>query len=146
MHRPEAVSTIEVGDVKVDPVRRVVTRDMQSIYVTRLECILLVCLLRQAGKCVPRKTLMENVWGSNHMIGAGALDVLVNSLRTKIDAPFGEKVICTVRGTGYVFRQVTDQEDFVLSSLPIRTRLTSLVLHHVCVGCIVTEHGQSLRC
>ncbi len=106
-HRHEGDSIIEVGDVRVDPMRHAVTRNMQSIDVTRLEYRLLVCLLRQAGKCVPRKTLIENVWGSTRNVESGTVDVLVNSLRSKIDVPFGERVIRTVRGAGYLFEQAT---------------------------------------
>ena len=103
-HREERDGAIEVGDVVVDPVRRLVTRRMQSIDLTRHEFLLLVCLARQAGKPVFRKSLVEFVWGADRVVGASALDVLVNSLRTKVDAPFDKKVIGTVRGTGYIFR------------------------------------------
>jgi DNA-binding response OmpR family regulator len=47
---------------------------------------------------------MESVWGADHAVGASALDVLVNSLRTKIDAPYRNQVIGTVRGAGYIFK------------------------------------------
>jgi DNA-binding response OmpR family regulator len=77
---------------------------MQNIGLTRHEFQLLACLVRRMGQCVPRQTLMESVWGREHAVGAGALDVLVNSLRVKIDTPFRTKLIGTVRGTGYVFK------------------------------------------
>jgi DNA-binding response OmpR family regulator len=47
---------------------------------------------------------MESVWGADRSIGATSLDVLVNSLRGKIDAPYHKKLIGTVRGSGYVFK------------------------------------------
>jgi DNA-binding response OmpR family regulator len=47
---------------------------------------------------------MQSIWGPNRSVGAGALDVLVNSLRAKIDAPFPRKTIRTVRGSGYAFK------------------------------------------
>lgn len=95
---------IEAGDVVIDPIRHSVTRNMQSIDLTRLEFLLLTCLVRRDGQCVPRQTLMEFIWGPNHPVGATALDVLVNSLRAKIDAPFKKRLIGTVRGSGYIFR------------------------------------------
>jgi len=103
-HRQERERAIESGEVVVDPIRRLVTRKMQNIDLTRHEFLLLVCLARQAGKCVPRTSLVEFVWGADHLVGSSALDVLVNSLRAKIDAPFDKKLIGTVRGTGYIFR------------------------------------------
>lgn len=96
---------IEVKGVVVDLTRHSVTRDKLSIELTRLEYLLLVCLMRHAGQCVARQTLMEFVWGPKPAVGVGALDVLVNSLRTKIDAPHEKKLIGTVRGSGYIFNE-----------------------------------------
>ena len=62
-------------------------------------------LVQSIDQCVPRQTLMEFVWGKGHEVGATALDVLMNSLRAKIDAPHGKKLIVTVRGSGYIFRR-----------------------------------------
>lgn len=95
--------TIKAAGVSVDLTRRRVTREMQHISLTRHEFQLLACLVRGMGRCVPRQTLMESVWGHDHAVGAGALDVLVNSLRVKLDTPFQTKLIGTVRGAGYVF-------------------------------------------
>ena len=97
-------STIRAAEVAVDLTRRTVIRETQNIGLTRHEFQLLACLVRRMGQCVPRQTLMESVWGREHSVGAGALDVLVNSLRVKIDTPFRTKLIGTVRGTGYVFK------------------------------------------
>ena len=102
--REETNGVIEVFDVIVDSIRRTVARNKQSIDLTRQEFLLLTCLMRRAGQCVLRQTLMECVWGADHAVGASALDVLVNSLRVKIDAPFRTKLIGTVRGSGYVFQ------------------------------------------
>jgi len=53
--------------------------------------------------CVPRQELIESLWGAHHPVGPTALDVLVNSLRSKIDVPYRSKLIGTLRGTGYIF-------------------------------------------
>ena len=102
--RRENDGNIEAGDVVIDPFRHFVVRNAQFIDLTRLEFLLLMCLVRHDGQCVPRRTLMEFIWGLNHPVGATALDVLVNSLRAKIDAPFKRRLIGTVRGSGYIFR------------------------------------------
>jgi DNA-binding response OmpR family regulator len=60
--------------------------------------------VRRAGYCVPRQSLIECIWGADHPVGPTALDVLVNALRGKIDAPFRKKLIVTVRGSGYLFK------------------------------------------
>lgn len=94
---------IEDADLVVDLARHSVTRNMQNIDLTRLEFLLLMCLVRRSGKCVSRQMLMEFVWGPDHAVGASSLDVLVNSLRSKLDAPFDRRLISTVRGEGYIF-------------------------------------------
>jgi two-component system copper resistance phosphate regulon response regulator CusR len=53
---------------------------------------------------VPRARLIEEVWGERAEVTPGALDVLVNSLRGKLDAPFPAKLLHTVRGSGYMLR------------------------------------------
>jgi len=101
----EAGATIGVADAVVDLIRHSVTRNNESIDLTRQEFQLLACLARRAGQCVSRQTLMEFVWGPDRPVGPSALDVLVNSLRAKFDAPYRQKLIGTVRGSGYIFKQ-----------------------------------------
>jgi len=103
-HREEGDGKIVAGDVVLVPARRSVTRNRTSIDLTRQEFLLLNCLMLRAGQCVPRKTLMEYIWGADRSIGATALDVLVNSLRAKIDLHYRKKLVGTVRGSGYVFK------------------------------------------
>lgn len=102
--REQGDGTIKASDVVIDTIRHTVMRNGNGIDLSRLEFLLLTCLVRRAGQCVPRQALMEFVWGADHSVGAGALDVLVNSLRAKIDAPPRKKLIGTVRGLGYVFK------------------------------------------
>jgi DNA-binding response OmpR family regulator len=100
--RDDGNARIEAGDLVVDLIRRSVTRDSISVDLTRSEFSLLVSLIRCAGHCVSRQNLMEGVWGSDPEVGQGALDVLVNSLRSKIDTPYRQKIIHTVRKSGYL--------------------------------------------
>jgi DNA-binding response OmpR family regulator len=94
--------TIQAGDLAVNPIKRSVSRGNQKIELSRSEFNLLLPLVRSAGLCVSRQSLMECVWGANPDVGSGALDVLVNSLRSKIDASNRPKLIHTVRGSGYL--------------------------------------------
>lgn len=105
--RDDGGGRIEAGDLVVDLIRRSVTRDSINVDLTRSEFSLLVSLIRYAGQCVSRRSLMEGVWGSDPEVGQGALDVLVNSLRNKIDAPYRQKLIHTVRRSGYVLDYTT---------------------------------------
>jgi DNA-binding response OmpR family regulator len=103
--RNRSDDVMETGEVAVDANRQLVTRGQQSIDLTRQEFLLLSCLMRRAGQCVSRQSLMELIWGADSSVSASALDVLVSVLRTKLDGPFRTKLIGTVRGSGYVFMQ-----------------------------------------
>ncbi|MGD0891610.1 MAG: response regulator transcription factor [Terracidiphilus sp.] len=102
--RSEAAIKIDSADLVVDPARQLVTRGDASIELTRTEFALFGRLVRSAGSCVSRESLTECIWGDEHEVGPGALDVLVSALRRKIDAPFKQKLIRTVRGEGYALR------------------------------------------
>jgi DNA-binding response OmpR family regulator len=103
--REVAEDIVHAGDLVIDPIRRTVSRQGDGIELSRLEYQLLTRLVQSMDQCVPRQTLMEFLWGKGHEVGATALDVLMNSLRSKIDAPHGKKLIVTVRGSGYIFRR-----------------------------------------
>jgi len=92
----------QAGDLTVDSVKRLVNRGHQRVELSRSEFNLLLSLIRDKGRCVPRGKLMECVWGANPDVSPGALDVLVNSLRSKIDDASHTKLIHTVRGSGYL--------------------------------------------
>jgi len=109
--KKESVDTLAEGSVVVDLTRQAAKRGQHNVDLTRLEMLLLVSLMRDAGRCVSRQKLMESIWGANHAVGSSALDVLVNSLRTKIDNPFEEKLIGTTRGLGYFFRHAVAGEE-----------------------------------
>ena len=102
--RAPADGTVRIDDLSVGATRRSVTRGGKSIDLTRLEFLLLTGLVRHAGQCVSRQELVEFIWGADHPVGPSALDVLMNSLRAKVDAPYRTKLIATVRGAGYLLQ------------------------------------------
>jgi DNA-binding response OmpR family regulator len=101
--RGQAEAAIHAGGLVIDPIRRTVSRKGKVVELTHLEYQLLSCFVRSMDQCVSRRTLIEFVWGKDHEIGSTALDVLMNALRAKIDAPYAKKLIVTVRGSGYIF-------------------------------------------
>jgi DNA-binding response OmpR family regulator len=92
---------LAVGDLVVDTIKRTVVRGNQSVALSKSEFSLLVSLLRDAGSCVSRDCLTESIWGTDANVGPGTLDVLVNALRSKVDSSHRQKLIHTVRGSGY---------------------------------------------
>lgn len=100
---PEPTPTsFAVADLVVDLLQRKVTRNRQTIDLTRTEFLLLELLALHAPRVVSRAALIEHIWGGLADVTPGALDVLVNSLRNKIDAQHANKLLQTVRGTGYL--------------------------------------------
>lgn len=102
---------MEAGGVVADCLRRSVKRDGRNIDLSPHEFQLLICLMRSAGHCVSRLTLTEAVWGKDRSVSATALDVLINSLRSKIDSAQENRLIGTVRGAGYFFKDSLSGEE-----------------------------------
>jgi DNA-binding response OmpR family regulator len=109
--REQGDGAIKAADVVVDLMRHTVTRARDSVDLTRLEFRLLESLIRRAGQCVPRQDLTESIWGADHPVGPSALEVLVNSLRAKLDAPYPTKLIGTLRGSGYIFQLAASAQE-----------------------------------
>ena len=95
---------LKVGNLVLDPATREVSRDGEDILLTRTEYNLLERLMYRAGKVVPRRSLIEAVWGFDREIEENTLDAFVRLLRTKIDTEGQPKLIHTVRGVGYMIR------------------------------------------
>jgi two-component system, OmpR family, response regulator MprA len=95
---------LQVGNLMLDPATREVSRAGKDILLTRTEYNLLERLMYRAGKVVPRRSLIEAVWGFDRDIEENTLDAFVRLLRTKIDTEDQPKLIHTVRGVGYMIR------------------------------------------
>ncbi len=92
---------LEVGNLRLDPSTRSVTRDEASIALSPREFVLLETLMRRAPEVIPRYDLLDAVWGIETDVDANVLDVYVGYLRKKIDHPFGRSSLETIRGVGY---------------------------------------------
>jgi len=93
-----------VDDLSLDPTSREVSRAGVRLALTRTEYSLLERLMGRAGKVVPRRLLIESVWGFEREIEDNTLDVFVRLLRSKVDGNGQPRLIHTVRGVGYVIR------------------------------------------
>jgi DNA-binding response OmpR family regulator len=101
--RPQ--NQLQVSDLILDPESRDVSRAGVSISLTRTEYSLLERLMYRAGKVVPRRALIESVWGFDREIEDNTLDAFVRLLRQKVDREGLPKLILTVRGVGYMIRE-----------------------------------------
>lgn len=99
-----STSTIEVGDVALDPDQHEVIIRGESQQLPLKEFELLHILLANAGRVLPRETLIDRVWGSDYVGDTKTLDVHIKRLRSKIeDDPSNPTRIVTIRGLGYKY-------------------------------------------
>lgn len=98
-------ATFEVGPVRMDVDRHVVTVRGESAQLTLKEFELLEVLLRNAGRVLTRMQLIDRVWGADYVGDTKTLDVHVKRLRGKVEEdPANPRHIVTVRGLGYKFK------------------------------------------
>jgi len=99
---PEVLpSMLSVADLTVDTRRRTAARAEREIRLTSKEYAMLEYLARNADRVVGRAELSEHVWDENHDPMSNAIEVYVNRLRRKVDAPGETPLIHTHRGAGY---------------------------------------------
>ena len=93
---------IVVGDVVLDPDEHTVTVGGEMVALPLKEFELLHVLIANAGRVLPRETLIDRVWGNDYVGDTKTLDVHVKRLRSKIEAdPANPVHLVTVRGLGY---------------------------------------------
>jgi two-component system OmpR family response regulator len=103
---PQEVQTeLNVADLKVDLLRRMVTRAGQRIDLQPREYQLLEYLARHAGRVVTRTMLLEGVWEFHFDPKTNIVETHMSRLRGKIDRGHARELIHTVRGAGYVLRE-----------------------------------------
>jgi two-component system, OmpR family, response regulator RegX3 len=95
---------LEVGDVRLDPERHEVEVRGLQVRLPLKEFELLEILLANAGRVLPRETLIDRVWGADYVGDTKTLDVHIKRLRTKVeDDPSSPSRIVTIRGLGYKY-------------------------------------------
>ncbi|WP_027016203.1 heavy metal response regulator transcription factor [Comamonas composti] len=98
---PEA-TTLRMADLELDLIRRRATRSGQRLDLTAKEFNLLSLLLRRQGEVLSRTELASQVWDMNFDSETNVVEVAVRRLRLKLDQPFAQPLLHTVRGMGYV--------------------------------------------
>ena len=94
-------SKLRVGELELDPITRRATREGQTIRFSTTEYSLLETLMKNAGRVMSRRELMEGVWNYDFGGQDNVLEVYISYLRRKIDRPFETPMLKTVRGIGY---------------------------------------------
>jgi two-component system OmpR family response regulator len=98
---PERPVVLTNGDLSLDPARRRVLRGDHEIALTPKEFALLTYFMMHVGEVVTKASILEAVWDPAFDGDVNIVEVYVGYLRRKIDAPFAQASIETVRGVGY---------------------------------------------
>ena len=101
LRRPAVTETItlRLGDIELNPVSHVVTKDGESIELTLKEYMVLEYLMRNQGKVVTRDTLYDHAWDFADSAFSNTVNVHIKNLRQKLHDDGTH--IQTIRGVGY---------------------------------------------
>lgn len=92
---------LQFADLTLDTRTRQVRRGGKRIELAAKEYAVLECLLREPERVLTRTQITEHVWNYDSFNQSNVVDVYIRNLRRKIDDPFEQKIIHTVRGAGY---------------------------------------------
>jgi two-component system copper resistance phosphate regulon response regulator CusR len=99
-----------VGDLKIDLLSRKAQRGGQRIDLTAKEFSLLVTLARREGQILSKTAIAELVWDMNFDSNTNVVEVAIKRLRSKVDAPYAQRLLHTIRGMGYVLEARPDAD------------------------------------
>jgi len=95
----------QIGDLAIDLVRHKAMRSRKPLELTPKEFALLALLARRTGEVLSRRFIAGQIWDIHFESETNVVDVHVRRLRSKVDDPFPQKLIHTVRGVGYVLEE-----------------------------------------
>ncbi|NRA99189.1 MAG: response regulator transcription factor [Rhodobacteraceae bacterium] len=99
----EPTSELTAGDITLDLHRRSCHRQGQLVDLNPKEFQLLEVFMRSNGRVQTRTMLLERVWDMSFDPTTSVVETHISRLRGKIEKPFGDTLIRTIRGTGYIF-------------------------------------------
>jgi two-component system, OmpR family, response regulator len=97
---------IQVADLRLSEKTREVYRGDDSIDLTPREFDLLAYLMKHRRQVLNREQILDGVWGFNYYGDTNVVDVYIRYLRNKMDKPYKHTLIHTVRGVGYVMKEL----------------------------------------
>lgn len=101
-HKPN--NLIQIDDLEIDTRAKSVKRNGELIQLTAKEFKLLYYLANNAETILSREKILDNVWDINFDMNTNVVDVYINYLRNKIDKPYQNKLIHTIKGLGYIIK------------------------------------------
>ena len=101
VQKPEAKGIMQVGDLEIDRERYIVKYQGQEIILARKEFELLYLLASKPGKVFLRNEILNQIWGTDVIVGDRTIDVHIRKIRQKLNLD----CITTVKGVGYKFER-----------------------------------------
>jgi len=101
----EQQEVLRYTDVELDTGTRVAHRGAREIELSPTEYELLMLFLRRPRQVLTRDIILDRVWGLDFEGSSNVLEVYVGYLRNKLEAQGEPRLIHTVRGVGYVFKE-----------------------------------------
>lgn len=98
----ETSQVLVTGDLELDLLKRQCSRQGQNIELNTKEFLLLEILMRNPGRIQTKAMLLEKVWDLRFDPTTSVVETHISRLRGKVDKPFDNTLIRTVRGAGYV--------------------------------------------
>jgi len=105
--RAPAITTTSqlcIADLTMDLTLHEVRRGGRSVTLTGKEYALLEYFLRHPNQVLTRAQILDHVWGYDSEPGSSVVEIYIHYLRNKVDRDYGQTLIQTVRGVGYVLR------------------------------------------
>lgn len=106
--RSKTVTThlLNLGTISLDLNAHRVTKNGIEIQLTQREFALLELLIRNKGSVCTRTRIIESVWDIHFDYNTGVIDVYINALRKKLNLTETDNYIQTVRGIGYIAKEL----------------------------------------
>ena len=105
----EEITTLELGDIRIDLLTHQVFRGNEDVALTQKEFQLLEFLMRHKGRICTRTQIIEEVWNIHFDYDTGVIDVFMNSLRKKLQLRKEDDLIRTIRGVGYIANEIAQE-------------------------------------
>jgi two-component system, OmpR family, response regulator MprA len=97
---------LRFSDLELDPAAHEVSRGERRIELTLTEFLLLELFLHHPRQVLTREVIFDRVWGYDFGPGSNSLEVYMGYLRRKTEAAGEPRLLHTIRGVGYVLKEV----------------------------------------
>jgi DNA-binding response OmpR family regulator len=102
--RTPQTMVLQLSDLTLDLMERKAERAGEPIELQPREFAMLEYMMRNAGRVVTKTAILEHVYDYSFDPQTNVVEVLICRLRNRVDKPFEQKLIHTVRGVGYVLK------------------------------------------